>query len=95
VRGRRLAERGRGTSHQSTRSNIETRMDGPKSQAVVRVIRGVASFFYGNQIQQSHSDFFIFHKIRVKPAQPNVKRANCFHSQVEPAQPEFFSQNSG
>ena len=31
---------GRGPSHQSTCSNIETRMDRPKS--VVRVIRGVA-----------------------------------------------------
>ena len=31
---------GRGPSHQSTSSNIETRMDRPKS--VVRVIRGVA-----------------------------------------------------
>ena len=32
---------GRGPSHQSTCSNIETRMDRPKS-VVVRVIRGVA-----------------------------------------------------
>jgi len=31
---------GRGPSHQSTCSNIETRMDSPKS--VLRVIRGVA-----------------------------------------------------
>jgi len=33
---------GRGPSHQSTCSNIETRMDRPGPKSVVRVIRGVA-----------------------------------------------------